>query len=284
MYNRSQAGRVPPSLSTDCSCPSRSAACSELFLCIERTRPHRWYARCSCHQDPMNAEALFERSPSVGDAEIVLTLGAGAFLLLVGASRRSPVGACLAILVSASAVSRHHRPVAKHLQWSRGIEHASSAWRRARHPRSGIDPRGTTGRRRLPVLASPRKSPAVHVPPQPGRGGLRQEIALGCFRTREAGGRVGRRDHQRDREPGVGVAVAARLGHRHRRVGELPRSARRPQHPDQCVSAYAPPAGKAGALVASLFGREPSQTVREDLRHFKQRLEAGEVPRARASV
>ena len=33
-----------------------------------------------------------------------------------------------------------------------------------------------------------------------------------------------------------------------------------------------------------LFGREPSQTVREDLRHFKQRLEAGEVPRARASV
>jgi len=47
---------------------------------------------------------------------------------------------------------------------------------------------------------------------------------------------------------------------------------------------YAPPAGKAGALVASLFGREPSQTVREDLRHFKQRLEAGEVPRATADV
>ncbi len=42
---------------------------------------------------------------------------------------------------------------------------------------------------------------------------------------------------------------------------------------------YAPPAGKAGALVASLFGREPSQTVREDLRHFKQLLEAGEIPR-----
>jgi uncharacterized membrane protein len=43
---------------------------------------------------------------------------------------------------------------------------------------------------------------------------------------------------------------------------------------------YAPPAGKAGALVASLFGREPSQMIREDLRHFKQRLEAGEIPRA----
>jgi len=43
---------------------------------------------------------------------------------------------------------------------------------------------------------------------------------------------------------------------------------------------YAPPAGRAGAFVASLFGREPSQTIREDLRHFKQLLEAGEVPRA----
>lgn len=43
---------------------------------------------------------------------------------------------------------------------------------------------------------------------------------------------------------------------------------------------YAPPAGKAGALAATLFGREPSQTIREDLRHFKQMLEAGEIPRA----
>lgn len=43
---------------------------------------------------------------------------------------------------------------------------------------------------------------------------------------------------------------------------------------------YAPPAGKAGALFATLFGREPSQTIREDLRRFKQQLEAGEVPRA----
>jgi uncharacterized membrane protein len=43
---------------------------------------------------------------------------------------------------------------------------------------------------------------------------------------------------------------------------------------------YDPPAGNAGAAVASLFGREPSQMIREDLRHFKQLLEAGEVPRA----
>jgi len=43
---------------------------------------------------------------------------------------------------------------------------------------------------------------------------------------------------------------------------------------------YAPPAGRAAALVAQLFGREPSQTIREDLRRFKQLLEAGEIPTA----
>ena len=36
---------------------------------------------------------------------------------------------------------------------------------------------------------------------------------------------------------------------------------------------YALPAGKAGALITSLFGRQPSQTIREDLRRFKQLLE-----------
>jgi uncharacterized membrane protein len=40
---------------------------------------------------------------------------------------------------------------------------------------------------------------------------------------------------------------------------------------------YQPPAGKAGAVLAALFGRAPSQTIREDLRLLKQRLEAGEI-------
>jgi uncharacterized membrane protein len=44
---------------------------------------------------------------------------------------------------------------------------------------------------------------------------------------------------------------------------------------------YAPPAGRAGAFVARMFGRAPSQTVREDLRRLKQVFEAGEVPRSR---
>jgi uncharacterized membrane protein len=40
---------------------------------------------------------------------------------------------------------------------------------------------------------------------------------------------------------------------------------------------YDPPAGKLGAWVAALFGEEPSQQIREDLRRLKAHLETGEV-------
>jgi uncharacterized membrane protein len=41
---------------------------------------------------------------------------------------------------------------------------------------------------------------------------------------------------------------------------------------------YSPPAGRVGAAVAKLFGEEPNQTIREDLRRFKQLMETGEIP------
>ena len=41
---------------------------------------------------------------------------------------------------------------------------------------------------------------------------------------------------------------------------------------------YDPPGGKLGSAVAWIFSKEPSQTIREDLRHFKQLMEAGEIP------
>lgn len=41
---------------------------------------------------------------------------------------------------------------------------------------------------------------------------------------------------------------------------------------------YVPPAGMLGAVVAKLFGEEPEQQVTEDLRRFKQLLEAQEIP------
>lgn len=40
---------------------------------------------------------------------------------------------------------------------------------------------------------------------------------------------------------------------------------------------YNPPAGSMGAAFARLFGEEPGQQIREDLRHFKQIMEAGEM-------
>jgi len=37
------------------------------------------------------------------------------------------------------------------------------------------------------------------------------------------------------------------------------------------------PAGPAGKVTAKLFGEDPAQQIRDDLRHFKQILETGEV-------
>jgi uncharacterized membrane protein len=40
---------------------------------------------------------------------------------------------------------------------------------------------------------------------------------------------------------------------------------------------YALPTGPVGKAFASLFGKNPQHVVREDLRHFKQLLETGEI-------
>ena len=40
---------------------------------------------------------------------------------------------------------------------------------------------------------------------------------------------------------------------------------------------YAPPAGALGRNIARLFGEEPEQQIREDLRRFKQLMETGEI-------
>jgi uncharacterized membrane protein len=41
---------------------------------------------------------------------------------------------------------------------------------------------------------------------------------------------------------------------------------------------YNPPAGILGAFAAKMWGEEPSQQIEEDLRRFKQIMEAGEIP------
>jgi len=39
-------------------------------------------------------------------------------------------------------------------------------------------------------------------------------------------------------------------------------------------------AGEAGVAIGKIFGKVPEQAVREDLRHFKEVMEAGEIPTA----
>lgn len=43
------------------------------------------------------------------------------------------------------------------------------------------------------------------------------------------------------------------------------------------VLRYDPPGGSLGAVIAKLFGEEPSRQVQEDLRRLKQLMEAGEL-------
>ena len=47
---------------------------------------------------------------------------------------------------------------------------------------------------------------------------------------------------------------------------------------------YSPPAGKLGVMVAKVFGEEPKQQVRDDLRRFKQVMETGEIVRSSANL
>jgi uncharacterized membrane protein len=47
---------------------------------------------------------------------------------------------------------------------------------------------------------------------------------------------------------------------------------------------YDAPAGKVGAIIAKLFGEEPTQQVTDDLRRFKQVMETGEVVRSEGSL
>jgi uncharacterized membrane protein len=48
------------------------------------------------------------------------------------------------------------------------------------------------------------------------------------------------------------------------------------------VLSYDPPAGRVGAAVAKLLGEEPGSQVEDDLRRFKQVVEAGEAPAAKS--
>jgi uncharacterized membrane protein len=231
----------------------------------------------------MCAEALNEPSPSVADAENWLALGTGAFLLIAGASRRSVVGACFAV---SSAPLLYRGITGRWPDLLNGLvqpdnTRAALAGERGVHVRESVRlemPVAEIYRfwRRLENL--PGFMTHLHrVTETPGGkshwaaagpAGLAVEWDAEIINEVE-NQVIGWRSL-----PGSDVVTAGSVNFDAVRGG---RSTQVSVHLQ-----YAPPAGKAGPLVASLFGREPSQTIREDLRHLKHLLEAGEIPRTTA--
>ena len=232
----------------------------------------------------MDANVVYERSTSLADAENWLALGTGALLLLFGASRRSTAGACLAASSapllyrgitgrwpgvlngcvqrdSTKSVLGGHRGV--HVRESVRLEvpigEVYGFWRRLENL-----PRFMTHLKRVTETPDA-KSHWVAA----GPAGLAVEWEAEVINEIENKVIAWRS------LPGSEVVVAGSVNF------DTAPGGRGTQVSVQLQ--YAPPAGKAGALVASLFGREPSQTIREDLRHLKQLLEAGEIPRATAT-
>ena len=229
----------------------------------------------------MNAATLDDRFTSRADAENWLAIGTGALLLFVGASRRSAVGTLLA----ASSIPLLYRGITGH--WpvlANGLSHSDHTESalggdRGVHVRESVRlevPLGDVYRfwRRLENL--PRFMTHLDQVTE-GADGQSHWMASG------PAGLVVKWDAEIINEvenkliawrslPGSDIVTAGSVNFDAARGG---RSTQVSIHLQ-----YAPPAGKAGALVASLFGREPSQTIREDLRRFKQQLEAGESPRA----
>jgi uncharacterized membrane protein len=232
----------------------------------------------------MDAEALYHSSPSLVDAENWLALGAGAVLLLVGTSRGSTVGACLAV----TSAPLLYRGITG--QWPDVLNRAQPD-----NTRTALG-----GDRGVHV----RESIRLEVPVGDVYRFWRRLENLPQFMThldRVTEGADGRSHWATSGPAGLAVEWDAEI------INEVENKvlAWRSLPGSDVVTAgwvnfdavrggrstqvsvhlqYAPPAGKAGALVASLFGREPSQTIREDLRHFKQLLEAGEIPRATATA
>src|SRR5882672_197211 len=46
---------------------------------------------------------------------------------------------------------------------------------------------------------------------------------------------------------------------------------------------YIPPAGRVGQAIAKIFGDDPAQLIRDDLRRFKQIMETGDIPASASS-
>jgi uncharacterized membrane protein len=228
----------------------------------------------------MEAIAKRRSEMSIGDAEAVLAIGAGAVLLLLGTSRRSLAGSVVAL----ASVPLFYRGVTGH--WpDTGMSLGPSddtrvalAGTRGAHVRESVRIEAAVGDvyrfwRRLENLPAFMKH-LTRVTETSDR--------TSHWVAEAPGGLVASWDAEiiNDVEdeliawrslPGSEVAVAGSVNFKPVRNG-------RSTQVDVNLQ-YSATGGKVGALLASLFGREPSQTIREDLRRLRQLMEAGEVAR-----
>lgn len=229
----------------------------------------------------MRAHSHHDTDLSLTHVENWMALGAGAFLLVAGASRRSAAGVCVAAasapllyrgltgrwprLTSLEAPETDaRRALANHnalqireaIRLEVPIAEVYRFWRRLENlPRfmSHLDRVLETG---------PGRSHWVAI----GPGGVRVEWDA------EITDEIENRTLAWRSLPGSDIVTAGSVSFDVARQGRSTEVA--------VDLRYAPPAGRAGALAAFLSGRAPSQTIREDLRRFKQILEAGELARA----
>jgi uncharacterized membrane protein len=225
--------------------------------------------------------ALEDRSTSLADVENWLALGTGALLLVAGASRRSVLGAC----VAASSAPLLYRGLNGHWPDVLNGQTYRDGTKTALGADGGVHVRESL-RLEVPVADVYRFWRRLENLPQFMTHLTRVTETQGSNSHWVAEGPAGlaiewEAELINEIEnkllawrslPGSDVATAGSVSFSTARGGRGTEVSVHLQ--------YAPPAGKAGAFVASLFGREPTQTVREDLRHLKQLLEAGEIPRA----
>jgi uncharacterized membrane protein len=237
------------------------------------------------HTTSMSGKPSSSRPLALGDTERVMALTGGAILFLVGVSRRSTIGTCLALssapllyrgitgrwpavlnrsLQSASTKSALGGENGIHVRESIRLEvpiaDVYRHWRRLEGlPRfmTHLDRVTETPDGRFHWVSSGPAGVAVEWDAE-----IINEVENKVLAWRSL--------------PGSDVVTAGSVNFDIARGGQSTQVSVHLQ--------YALPAGQAAVFLASLFGREPSQTVREDLRHFKQLLEAGEIPQAAASV
>lgn len=231
----------------------------------------------------MDAQTRYDQPAaglSLNDAESLLALGAGIALLWGGASRRSFAGACVAL----SSAPLLYRGITG--RWPRGLDGRGA----------GDDTKVALGGSRGVHV---RESIGLEVPAAEAYRFWRRFENLPRFMTHlvSVTETTDRQSHwvaagpaeltvEWDAEvinevenevigwrslPGADVVSAGSVNFRPLRDGASCEVSVHLQ--------YALPTGRAASWAASMLGAEPSQLIREDLRRFKQLLEAGEIAR-----